>query len=137
MRARLIIDSSGPNPDFAPPDPKREPIAFQLYCAEVSPTRSVPAGTELEEHEMAWIHCVPDAFGVIRAEPADDECRRMVEAHLEGQAKAKRKPLAQVRREHDRAVTTAKQKQAAAPKAGAASAAPVPAPQETPHAAPQ
>jgi hypothetical protein len=106
MKCRLIIDSLGPNPDFFPPDPKIDPIGFQLY--DVPHSITVPAGTELEEGPLAWVHCVPDAEGVIRAEPADSDCEAMVEKHLANVAAGRRKPLARVRREHEAHVAAAK-----------------------------
>ena len=114
MKCRLIIDSLGPNPDFDPPDPRTDPIGFQLY--DVPHSITVPAGTELEEHALAWIHCVPDAEGVIRAEPADADCEAMVERHLANVAAARNKSLERVRREHGAKVAAAKAAQAKAEK---------------------
>jgi len=109
MKCRLIVDALGPNPDFLPPDPKVDPVGFQLY--DVPHSVTVPAGTELPDHPMAWLHCVPDAEDVIRAEPVDQECETMVERYLVGRAKQKRQPLERVRREHQVRVSAVKAQQ--------------------------
>jgi len=109
MKCRLIIDALGPNPEFLPPDPKEDPTGFQLY--DVPHSVTVPAGTELPDDPLAWLHCVPDAEDVIRAEPADDDCEKMVERYLANRAAATRKPLERVRREFQVRVAAMKAKQ--------------------------
>jgi hypothetical protein len=75
MKAILIVDSPGPNPDYDPPNPKTDPDAAALY--DVPSTRIVKAGTELVD-PMVWVHCLPDYNGVVRAKPADEACAAMV-----------------------------------------------------------
>lgn len=68
MRARLIRECDGPNPLFDPRKP-------------VSPSNRrdimLPIGTILDDPK-AWIHCCPDHYKVVRAEPADEECEQIV-----------------------------------------------------------
>lgn len=71
MRAILIIDCDGPNPHF---DSRREEGPDNLQ------TIVIPAGTAISGR-MAWIHCVPDFYDVIRARPDDDECQAAVDRH--------------------------------------------------------
>jgi hypothetical protein len=68
MLARLIRESEGPNPDFNPKFPK---------STNNHPDKIWPVGTMLA-HPMAWVHCCPDAKGIVRAEPADEECEQIV-----------------------------------------------------------
>jgi len=85
MKALLIVDSDGPNPDWHPPDASKDLIAYQLYCARVPHTITVPKGTVLDG-DRCFYHCLPDMtttpdgrYGVVRAIPLDDDCRTMVE----------------------------------------------------------
>lgn len=87
MLARLIIDSEGPNPKFDPPDPRVDREAYVAYCRATPATRIVPAGTILEGPSV-WMHCVPDAEGVIRAEPLCFECEAAIEAHEKRRSRA-------------------------------------------------
>lgn len=79
MRVQLVIDSMGPNPAFKPPDPRTDQVGFDTY--DVPHTIVIPAGTVLPNDPQAWRHCLPDAVGVIRAVPVDDDARRMVAFH--------------------------------------------------------
>ncbi len=77
MRAKLIIPSDGPNPDYNPQLPESSTNFRDI---------KYPVGTVLVGPKC-WIHCVPDQSGVvgrpgiIRAEPDDDECRAKVAEH--------------------------------------------------------
>lgn len=68
MLARLIRECNGPNPLFNP----RLPNSPSNH-----PDTTVPVGTMLN-HPMAWVHCCPDAKGIVRAEPVDEECEEIV-----------------------------------------------------------
>lgn len=93
MKALLIIDSDGPNPEFNPPQPRGDDeesrAAYYEYVALVPHSISVPAGTVLDGAEC-WRHCLPDAEylvrgsgdGIVRAVPYDDQCKRVVEAKV-------------------------------------------------------
>jgi hypothetical protein len=78
MRARLIIPSDGPNPDYNPklPDSRETNWPYIL----------MPVGTVLVGPKC-WIHCLPEQSGipgvqgVIRAEPDDEECQARVDRH--------------------------------------------------------
>lgn len=77
MKVKLLIDCTGPNPDF---DPSRDRHSAR--------NRAIPAGT-IVDHPDAWMLCCPERIelfrngrplnkfrdGQIRAEPADDEAR--------------------------------------------------------------
>lgn len=78
LKARIIVnDAERSNPDFRPPDRRTDPLGYARYTARVSPTLPVPRGTILEGPDC-YLHCVPDAGGTIRAEPADEDCADMV-----------------------------------------------------------
>ncbi len=97
MKCRLIIDALGPNPLYDPPNPSRNPGAFQAYSVPADVI--VPAGKVLPEDQsgLAWIHCFPQSGayidpktrkpthgpdGPVLAEPADEECEAAVARHL-------------------------------------------------------
>ncbi len=82
MKARLLFDSLGPNPEFRPP-PRKDKLAYARYCARVRHSITVKAGTILEGPDV-WVHCLPDAQKVIRCEPADEDCADLV-AHHKGE----------------------------------------------------
>lgn len=82
MKIRLLVDCRGPNPDFKPPKPipgdAESMNAWMTYKYRVPPEITVPKGTEIED-PWAWVHCIPNAAGIIRAEPIDDDAKLMVE----------------------------------------------------------
>lgn len=68
-RVKLLFDCPGPNPAFD----SRRPAATDNPAGVI-----VPAGTVLE-HPDAWQHCLPDAAGLVRAEPADEATAQKVQ----------------------------------------------------------
>lgn len=78
MRIRLLIDCTGPNPAFKPPNPKDDLNAWMTYKYRVPAEIVIPKGTEIED-PWAWVHCIPNSVGVIRAEPIDEDAKLMVE----------------------------------------------------------
>lgn len=82
MKAVLLIDSEGENPEYYPiPDPRVDKLAFLKHTRDVPHTIIVPAGTVLDG-PMCWVHCLPDAAGVVRAVPADEECELQLEHNV-------------------------------------------------------
>lgn len=77
MKARTIVETEGPNPEFSH-------AAYHAACAAgtvypVPHTLRYPPGRELDDRQ-AWILCIPGhANAKPVAEPADDECRAKVE----------------------------------------------------------
>ncbi len=63
MIVRLIIDCRRENPDY---DHRRKVGPDNLFDLPA------PAGMEIN-HPDAWVHCLPDHHGVVRAEPVDEE----------------------------------------------------------------
>jgi hypothetical protein len=119
MKARLIIDSEGPNPEFNPP--RREQFAEgtegdeafhdakALY--DVPPVIIVPAGTILPSSEHLAIHCFPDSSNiridgkgnpclrglpVVRAVPVDDGCQAALDKIIAHYAAARKKSIADI-----------------------------------------
>lgn len=93
MLARLIIPSLGPNPRFI----------SRLPESDDNPRdRLLPAGTLLVG-PWCWVHCCPDAKGVVRAEPADEECEQRVAKQSEKMAAvfAARKAEAEAQRKRE------------------------------------
>ncbi|MDE2426780.1 MAG: hypothetical protein KGO96_12835 [Elusimicrobia bacterium] len=130
MKATLIIDSLGPNPDFHPP--RREHFATDeefhdaqaLY--DVPAEIMVPAGTELSGHSHTWVHCFPDASGlildsknqplrvgpgVVRAVPADAACQAALDKHILHAAKSRRVRPEYIRDEIAKCVQAARDQQ--------------------------
>lgn len=103
MRIRLLIDCEGPNPLYSATDHVRVEEAGGIY--DVPHTVPIPKGTEIE-HREAYYHCLPDAFGVIRAEPIDDAARRKV-AQLREWEKKRRAQIAAARMEQSSALAAA------------------------------
>lgn len=139
MKCKLIVDSLGPNPAYRKPeryDFKTEEEwhdAVALY--DVPSEITVPAGTILSGG-MAWMHCFPDASGVIltkqrdphdrkikllptragvgvvRAVPEDDACRAALERQIVSAAAARRVRVEYIRQELAQAVQTSLDQQA-------------------------
>lgn len=78
MKALLVVDSGGPNPDFLPPDPRQDEAAYYRYVRAVPHTITIPAGTVLDGNQV-HVHCLPDAEGVVRAVPYDEDCQLLVD----------------------------------------------------------
>lgn len=139
MKARLILDSLGPNPAYSPPDrtafatDEEWHDALALY--DVSPDVTIPAGTLLTGPQC-WMHCFPDASGVImtkgrddtgritiipkrvgvgvvRAIPEDDACRAALARQIKVNASVRRISVAEVEAEIAQAVAEAQAEQAA------------------------
>ena len=101
MKVRFLIDGRQHNPDFNPPDPRRDPAGHAKYRRENSPLRKIPADTEVDDPD-AWILCLPDATGTVKqtakgveinasspdrivlCEPIDDEAKTAVAEYLKG-----------------------------------------------------
>lgn len=104
MQVKWLIDGEGPNPDYAPPDPAKDQVAYQLYCVRNSSTVRIPAGT-IEGvgakigNADCWHLCFPDNSGDIKrnipgliyCEPADDECREVFDFHIRAMGTEKRR----------------------------------------------
>jgi hypothetical protein len=130
MKATLIIDSPGPNPDFCPP--RREQFATDeefhdaraLY--DVPAEITVPAGTVLQGDPLVWVHCFPDASGlvigsdgnprrvapgIVRAEPLDDGCKAALARHVEHAARVRKVRQDHILREIEACVAKSKEQQ--------------------------
>jgi hypothetical protein len=85
MIARLIRQVQGVNPAAKIDDnPATVVLPDGTYPdASMPPLMEFPVGTTLE-HPLAWMHCVYGTHNAPPvAEPADDECRRIVAKHLQ------------------------------------------------------
>lgn len=83
MKAILIRDCEGPNPEWKPPrradfpDADAHKLASLRYQKKVPHTIKIPKGTVIEG-EGCWKHCLPDAEKIVRAAPADEECAELL-----------------------------------------------------------
>ncbi len=112
MKAKLIVDSIGPNPAYRPPrrDDFRSDEEWQDAVAlyDVPPEVIVPAGTILSD-SLVWVHCYPDSnigfhydpksgrrvltnlgLGTVRAVPLDPGCEAALMKHVKHAAAARR-----------------------------------------------
>lgn len=117
MRATLIVDSIGHNPDYKPPTADQFATDEEFHDAQalydVEPERIWPAGTELTGSHC-WVHCFPEdstgfeidlrtrrrvpvrlGVGTVRAIPADAACEAALMKHVK-HAAASRRVSAQV-----------------------------------------
>lgn len=118
MKATLILDSLGPNPDFAPPQRNDFATEDEFHDADalydVPPDILIPAGTEISG-PYVHAHCHPDGSGIrlvnnpktgkkeprslkpgiVRAVPADAACEAQLAKWVQAQAIQRRvKPSA-------------------------------------------
>lgn len=70
MKVRMIVEATRKNPEYDPPSP-RDPARFTY---DVPHTLVVPVDEEID-HPDAYLLCFPDASGLVRAEPIDDEAK--------------------------------------------------------------
>jgi hypothetical protein len=111
MRAELIIDAEGPNPEYNPPSLASDPSAYHAYS--VPHTIVVKAGSITPDDPLAWVLCFPksqhyvdqrsrkprrvDAPGELVAIPADEQCRAAFEKNLPSWCKSQKLTIDQGR----------------------------------------
>ncbi len=145
MKAKLIIDSIGPNPAFRQPrrDDFRSDEAWHDAVAlyDVPAEVIVPAGTILCD-PLVWVHCYPDSnigfhydpktgrripvrmgIGSVRAVPLDEGCLAALLKHIKHAAAARRTTVEAIQAEIKTAVEVSLARQVENDKANAAEAA--------------
>lgn len=73
MKVKLLVDCDGPNPAFN----RRKPVG-----PDNERTRTVPAGTEIEDPHAGYLCLAEPETEEVRAEPLDEEAKAFVAEKL-------------------------------------------------------
>lgn len=148
MKAKLIVDSIGPNPNYKPPVRSNFRTDEEFHDAkalyDVPAEAIVPAGTVLCD-PLVWVHCYPDSnigfhidprtgrrmpvslgIGTVRAVPLDDGCRAALLRHVKHAAASRRVGEDKILEEIREGVAVSMARQMENDRANAAAAAQVP-----------